>query len=54
VCLAAGGGALGMALVPLFAWGVSAMALRRIGPLAASVAGSWIAAFGIIAAALAV
>ncbi|MEM1316579.1 MAG: hypothetical protein AAGI51_18625 [Pseudomonadota bacterium] len=53
VWLAVAGGALGVTALPLLAWGAFDLAVRRIGSLAAAVAGSWVAAIGIMAAALA-
>jgi hypothetical protein len=48
------GGALGVALAPLLLWGVMDLAMRRIGPVAGAVIGSWVAAVGIMTAALGV
>jgi urease accessory protein len=50
--LAAFGAALGIALAALLVWGLIDEARRRLGPVAPAVAGSWIAAVGIMAAAL--
>lgn len=50
--LALAGGALGMALFALLAWGALDLARQRIGPIAVSVAGSWVAAIGLMAAVL--
>jgi hypothetical protein len=46
------GGALGIAIGALLLWGLVDLAVRRIGPVAGAVAGSWVAAVGIMAAAL--
>jgi urease accessory protein len=46
------GAALGLALAAIFVWGFVDLARRRLGPVAGAVAGSWIAAVGILAAAL--
>ena len=46
------GGALGVALAPLLLWGLMDIAVRRIGPVAAAVIGAWVAAVGIMTAAL--
>lgn len=46
------GGALGVALAPLLVWGLVDLAVRKVGPVAAAVAGSWVAAVGIMTAAL--
>lgn len=50
--LSALGAMLGVALAALLLWGAVDKACRRIGPIAGGVAGSWIAAVGIMAAAL--
>ena len=47
------GGALGIALAGLLVWGLVDLLQRRIGRVAGAVAGSWIAAVGVMAAALA-
>jgi urease accessory protein len=46
------GAALGLALAALLVWGFVDLARRRLGPVAGAVAGSWVAAVGILAAAL--
>jgi urease accessory protein len=46
------GAALGLALAALLVWGLVDLARRRLGPVAGAVAGSWVAAVGILAAAL--
>lgn len=51
--LAALGGALGIALTGLLVWGLVDLLQRRLGRVAGAVAGSWIAAVGIKAAAFA-
>jgi hypothetical protein len=50
--LAALGGALGIALACLLVWGLVDLLQRRLGRVAGAVAGSWIAAVGLMAAAL--
>ena len=50
--LAALGGAAGIALLALLVWGGVDLATRRLGPIAGAVAGAWIAAIGIMSAAL--
>jgi hypothetical protein len=50
--LAALGASLGIALAALLVWGLVDEAIRRFGPVAGAVAGSWIAAVGVMAAAL--
>jgi hypothetical protein len=50
--LAAFGGAAGIALLALLVWGGVDFATRRLGPIAGAVAGAWIAAIGIMGAAL--
>ena len=50
--LAALGAFLGIPLAALLVWGFLDEAIRRLGPVAGAVAGSWIAAIGIMAAAL--
>ncbi len=50
--LAATGALLGMPLAALIVWGFVDEAIRRVGPTAGAVAGSWIAAVGIMTAAL--
>jgi hypothetical protein len=50
--LAATGGALGIALGGLLAWGLIDLLQRRFGRVAGAVAGSWIAAVGLMTAAL--
>lgn len=50
--LAAFGGAAGIALLALLVRGGIDLATRRLGPVAGAVAGAWIAAIGIMAAAL--
>ena len=50
--LAALGGAAGIALLALFVWGAVDLATRRVGPVAGAVAGSWIAAIGLMTAVL--
>lgn len=50
--LAAFGAMLGIALAALLVWGLIDEARRRVGPVAGAVAGSWVAAVGIMAAAL--
>ncbi len=51
--LAAVGGALGIALFGLLVWGLVDLLQRRVGRVAGAVAGSWIAAVGLMAAAFA-
>lgn len=51
--LAALGGALGIALAPLLVWSLVDLLQRRLGPVAGAVAGSWIAAVGLMAGAVA-
>jgi hypothetical protein len=46
------GGALGVALAQLLLWGVMDFAVRRIGAVAVAVIGAWVAAVGIMTAAL--
>lgn len=46
------GGAAGVALTTLFMWGAVDLAVRRLGPVAGMVAGSWAAAVGLMTAAL--
>jgi hypothetical protein len=46
------GGALGVALAPLLLWGAMDLAIRRIGPVVGAVIGAWVAAVGIMTAAL--
>jgi hypothetical protein len=48
----AGGGILGIALGGLLVWGFVDLLVRRVGPVAGAVAGSWVAALGLLAAAL--
>jgi hypothetical protein len=48
----AAGGALGLALTVLFVWGALDWAGERLHPVAAAVAGSWIAAVGLMVMAL--
>lgn len=50
--LAALGALVGMPLAALLVWGLVDEAIRRFGPVAGAVAGSWIAAIGIMVAAL--
>jgi urease accessory protein len=50
--LSALGAALGIALATLLVWGLVDTARRRLSPVAGAVAGSWVAAVGIMAAAL--
>lgn len=50
--LAALGGTAGIALLALFVWGGVDLASRRLGPVAGAVAGAWLAAAGIMSAAL--
>lgn len=50
--LAALGATLGIAVVVLLAWGLVDAASRRLGPVAGAVASSWVAAVGVMAAAL--
>ncbi len=50
--LAALGGAAGIALAALLVWGAVDLAIRRIGPVAGAVAGSWLAAIGLMTAVL--
>jgi hypothetical protein len=50
--LAAAGGAAGVALFALLIWGGVDYASRRLGPVAGAVAGAWIAAIGVMSAAL--
>ena len=50
--LSAFGAMLGIALSALLVWGLVDTARRRLGPVAGAVAGSWVAAVGIMAAAL--
>lgn len=50
--LSALGAFLGIPLAALLVWGFLDEAIRRLGPVAGAVAGSWIAAIGIMAAAL--
>jgi hypothetical protein len=50
--LAALGGTTGIALVALLVWGGVDLAIRRLGPIAGAVSGAWIAAIGIMSAAL--
>lgn len=50
--LAALGGALGIALITLLLWGGVDLARRRVGSVAGAVAGAWVAAVGLMAAAL--
>lgn len=50
--LAALGGAAGIALLGLLVWGGVDLATRRLGPIAGAVAGAWIAAIGVMSAAL--
>lgn len=50
--LAALGGAAGIALLALLVWGGVDYASRRLGRVAGAVAGAWIAAIGIMSAAL--
>ena len=50
--LAAIGGSAGIALLALLVWGGVDLATRRLGPIAGAVAGAWIAAIGIMSAAL--
>jgi urease accessory protein len=49
--LAAVGGTLGIALFGLMVWGLVDLLQRRVGRVAGAVAGSWIAAVGLMAAA---
>jgi hypothetical protein len=46
------GGAAGVALAALFLWGAVDLAVRRLGAVAGMVAGSWVAAIGVMTAAL--
>ena len=46
------GGALGVGLAPLLLWGLMDLAVRKIGPVACAVIGSWVAAVGVMTAAL--
>lgn len=46
------GGAAGVAGFALFLWGGVDLAVRRLGPVAGMVAGSWVAAVGLMTAAL--
>jgi hypothetical protein len=46
------GGALGVAVAPLLLWGLMDLATRRLGPVAAAVIGAWVAAVGVMTAAL--
>jgi hypothetical protein len=46
------GGTAGIAAVLLFAWGLVEEARRRLGPIAPKVAAAWVAAAGMMAAAL--
>jgi hypothetical protein len=46
------GGAAGVALAVLFLWGAVDLMVRRLGPVAGMVAGSWVAAVGLMTAAL--
>lgn len=50
--LAAFGGAAGVALLALLVWGGVDYASRRLGRIAGAVAGAWIAAIGVMSAAL--
>ncbi len=50
--LSALGGAAGIALFALLVWGGVDFASRRLGPIAGAVAGAWIAAIGVMSAAL--
>lgn len=50
--LAALGAAAGIALLALLVWGGVDLLTRRLGPVAGAVAGAWVAATGIMAAAL--
>lgn len=50
--LAAAGGAAGIAILALLVWGGVDFASRRLGPIAGAVAGAWIAAIGVMSAAL--
>jgi hypothetical protein len=51
--LAVLGGAIGIALAGLLAWGLVDFLQRRLGRIAGAVAGSWIAATGVMSAAFA-
>jgi hypothetical protein len=46
------GGALGVGVAPLLLWGLMDLAVRRLGPVAAAVIGAWVAAVGVMTAAL--
>jgi hypothetical protein len=50
--LAAAGAMLGIAFAALLVWGLVDEARRRLGPVATAIAGSWVAAVGIMVAAL--
>ncbi len=52
VMLSAGGSILGIALLVLLAWGGLDLLQSRLGRVAGAVAGSWVAAIGVMAAAL--
>lgn len=50
--LSAFGAILGIALAALLTWGLLDLAMRRLGRVAVAMAGSWVAAVGILSAAL--
>lgn len=52
ILLSAGGACLGIALLVLLAWGCLDLLQSRLGRVAVAVAGSWVAAIGVMAAAL--